>query len=194
MLVHENGLDKRGFVEWIFSPGMLFNTWDTWWKGQAKRPKPHEGLDLCLYRNQADRIVSLDGITRVPVMFDGVVVKIFNDFLGKSLFIEHRLPDDTDGRFIVIYGHTAPCDNLYVGKTVKQGEIIAAVAGAQSSGANVSPHLHISLAWAAGPLSYDRLDWSTIADRRVLALIDPLHVIAGGYSLMDRPGPLSPAL
>ncbi|MBW1780941.1 MAG: hypothetical protein JRL30_09405, partial [Deltaproteobacteria bacterium] len=89
ILIRENGLNEPGFKEWIFHPGMLFHATGKWWGDKALRHRPHEGLDLLLYRDQQDKIVSLDKKTRIPVMFDGVVVSIIHDFLGRSVIVEH---------------------------------------------------------------------------------------------------------
>src|SRR3989339_1498275 len=88
-LVRENALDECGFKGWVFYPGMLFNAKDKWWGDQGKRDKPHEGLDLCLYRDQQDRVFRLDEKTKIPALYDGLVVRIFDDFIGKSVMMEH---------------------------------------------------------------------------------------------------------
>ena len=68
---------------------MLFNSTDKWWGDQGKRDKPHEGLDLCLYKDREDKILRLGENAKVPVIYDGIVVGIVDDFLGKSVIIEH---------------------------------------------------------------------------------------------------------
>lgn len=62
-----------------------------WWGDCGERDNPHEGLDLCLYRNMEDDILRLDEKTNIPAMSDGVVVKIINDFLGRSVILEPPL-------------------------------------------------------------------------------------------------------
>ena len=117
-------MDEHGFKEWIFSPGMLFNASDKWWGDQGKRDKPHEGLDLCLYKDRRGRMRRLDEKTKIPVIYDGIVVGIVNDFLGKSVIIEHGLTDSDNNRFCTIYGHLNPHKGLHVGRIVKEGDII----------------------------------------------------------------------
>jgi hypothetical protein len=50
---------------------MLFNSTDKWWGDQGKRDQPHEGLDLCLYKDGKNTILSLGEKAEVPVIFDG---------------------------------------------------------------------------------------------------------------------------
>jgi hypothetical protein len=180
-IVRANALDKSGFKVWFFRPGMLFNSLDKWWGDHGERDKPHEGLDICLYKDRQDRILCLDGKTKIPAMVDGVVVRIFNDFLGKSLIVKHDLPKNDSGRFYTIYGHTNPLAGLHVGNIVKGGDIIATLVDPIDSKHNILPHLHISLGWASKYISYDQLDWETIGSRNTLTLLDPLHVIGEYY-------------
>ena len=83
-LIQKNALDKGGFKEWVFCPGMLFNSTDKWWGDQGKRDKPHEGLDLCLYKDRKDTILRLGEKAKVPAIYDGRVVRIVDDFLGNG--------------------------------------------------------------------------------------------------------------
>ena len=101
-LIRKNALDKGGFKGWVFCPGMLFNSTDKWWGDQGKRDKPHEGLDLCLYKDREDKILRLGEKAKVPVIYDGIVVRIVDDFLGKSVIIEHILSDFDNNRLCTI--------------------------------------------------------------------------------------------
>ena len=62
----------------------------------------------------------LDEKTNIPVIYDGVVVGIVNDFLGKSVIIEHDLADSDTNRFCTIYGHLNPHKGLHVGRVVNK--------------------------------------------------------------------------
>jgi len=164
-----------GFKEWIFCPGMLFNAADKWWGDLGKRTRPHEGLDICLYRNRHNRIVCLGKGTAVPAMFDGVVVKIIDDFLGKSVIIDHSFPGHRP--FCTIYGHTIPEGGIKAGRRVKEGDIIAAIADTGRSETGLFPHLHITIGMISDKTSYKRMDWETIGNDDVLTLVDPISVI-----------------
>ncbi len=183
--VRENALDDSGFCGWVFYPGMLFNALDRWWGDKGKRGKAHEGLDLCLFRDRRGRIQHLDEKTRIPVLHGGMVVGIINDFLGKSVIIEHApAADGDDGRSCAIYGHTMPQDDLCVGRVLKEGDIIGTLADTSKTKANICPHLHISLGWTAGTISYVKLDWETMRASHNLTLQDPMHVIDSHYRVL----------
>ncbi len=98
-LIQKNRLDKRGFSDWVFLPGMLFKSPDKWWGDRGKREKPHEGLDLCLFRDNQDKIVRLDGKIMIPAIYDSIVVRIIKDFIGKSIFLENSIPDTDSVKF-----------------------------------------------------------------------------------------------
>ena len=184
-LIRENALNKRGFKEWIFYPGMLFNAPDKWWGDRGKRDRPHEGLDLCLYRDRWDRILALDEKTKIPVMYAGTVVGVVNDFLGKSVIVEHGLRDKDNRRFCTIYGHTNPSVDIHVGRIVKEGDIIATLADSNRLKADIFAHLHISIGWASEVVSYDKFDWETIGASNTLTLRDPLPIIDWHYRTLE---------
>jgi len=172
------GLDLPGVKEWLFCPGMLFRSTGKWWGDRGRRNRPHEGLDLLLYRDQEERVLRLSEATPIPVMSDGVVVGIIHDFLGKSVIVEHPVPDRDDERHYTIYGHTRPQKNIRAGTAVKRGEAIATVAPPGRSAFPMAPHLHISVAWAPTAVSPDHFNWDTMAVSELLTLLDPLPVIS----------------
>jgi len=110
-----------------------------------------------------------------------VVVSILNDFLGKSVIMEHGFADSDNRKFCTIYGHTSPYDGIHVGRVVKHGDVIATLADAGKSKAGISTHLHISVGWIFKPISYDRFDWETIGAVDAMTLLDPLNVIDRRY-------------
>ena len=90
MLIAENDLDQGGFECWIFCQGMLFNSPDKWWGDYGRRDYPHEGIDLCLFKDGTSKLCRLTETTRIPVMQDGVVKAMFKDYLGIAIIIEHE--------------------------------------------------------------------------------------------------------
>ena len=184
--IQKNALDPGGFKEWAFCPGMLFHSTDKWWGDHKKRDKPHEGLDLCLYKDRKDMIVRLGETAKIPAICDGMVAGILDDFLGKSIIVESLFSGCDRNRLCTIYGHIIPKDHLHVGSFVEQGDVIAALADSRRFKTNIFPHLHISLGWASKTLSYDRLDWKNIGDPNTLTLLDPLQIIDWHYVIMGR--------
>lgn len=185
-LIQKNGLDQGGFNGWVFCTGMLFHSTDKWWGDWKKRDKPHEGLDLCLYKDRKDTILRLYESAKVTAIYDGKVVGIIDDFLGKSIIMEHLFSDRDKNRLCTIYGHTIPKYHLRVGSIVKQGDVIAILADSSRFKTNIIPHLHISLGWASETISYDRLDWKNIGGPNTLTLLDPLQIVDGRYFILAR--------
>lgn len=182
LLVRENNLERDGFRGWVFEKGMLFNSRKAWWGARGERNRPHEGLDFLLYRNKLGRDVRLGRETRIPVLYDGVVVSIVNDFLGKSVMVAHQIRDH--GRiFLSIYGHTAPTDRIRIGKILEKGEIIGTLADTRNSRSKIYPHLHLSLGWISNENLSPDLDWNKISDPKIVTLIDPLTVTDDPYHL-----------
>jgi len=192
LLMRNNAAEEHGFKEWIFSRGMLFSAVNKWWSGGGKRSRLHEGLDLCLYRNRQERTVRLKEGTAVPAMYEGVVVKIIDDFLGKSVIIGHSLPGHPP--FCSIYAHTIPEPGIEAGSRIHEGDVIAAIADTGRSKTGLFPHLHITIGLISDEKSYERMDWDTIGSSDVLTLLDPLGVIGGNYVIEDTDTLLNDAI
>jgi murein DD-endopeptidase MepM/ murein hydrolase activator NlpD len=185
MLIEENTLDQNEFIRWIFCHGMMFNSPDKWWGDHGLRDYPHEGIDLCLYEDRANRIRRINEKTRIPVMYDGVVKAIFTDYLGKAVIIEHEHSGSGTGRFISFYAHTKPLSEIKNGVIVKEGDIIATLADTDNSKSNIIPHLHFSLGIPNRSFSYDGFVWNTIRKPQMITLMDPLAVIDWPYQAPD---------
>jgi Peptidase family M23 len=186
LLIQKNALDPGDFKGWVFCPGMLFHSTDKWWGDRKKRDKPHEGLDLCFYKDRSDTILRLGETAKVPAIYDGIVVGMIDDFLGKSIIMEHVFPGGDKKRLCTIYGHTLPKDHLRVGSLVKQGDVMATLADAGRFKTNIFPHLHLSLGWTSELISYDRLDWENISDPNTMTLLDPLQIIDWHYFILPH--------
>ena len=119
-LLECNGLREAGFDQWAFSPGMLFKAPGKWWGDRGTRARPHEGIDLCLYTDETGRPFALDESTRIPVMFDGEIIKIEEDFLGQSVYVAHAIDDGHGRRLWTIYGHTRPADHIQPGDRLSE--------------------------------------------------------------------------
>ncbi len=184
--IRVNGLVKGGFAAWVFHADMLFGAKKYWWGAKKQRPGPHEGIDLCLFRDGNGKIICIDERTNVPSAYDGTVVKILDDFLGKSILIEHVFRGDGRSVFLTIYGHTVPSEGLSVGESVNEGQVIATVASRKGVKPHVPPHLHLTIGRSTRPILYEGLDWTTISAPERLQLVDPLNMIDGARVIIDR--------
>ena len=193
-LIHENSLDKNGFKEWVFHPGMLFNASDKWWGNQTKRNTPHEGLDLCLYGDRHGKIRRFDETTKIPAIYDGIVVGIVDDFLGRTIILEHDLSDHNNNRFCTIYAHINPLKSVHPGKYVKEGAVIATITEPLNSKVKTLSHLHISIGWASESISYDKFDWKTIGTSNTLNLVNPLYIVHRHSRVLNRISSMSELL
>jgi murein DD-endopeptidase MepM/ murein hydrolase activator NlpD len=181
-----NNLDSLGFKEWIFQPAMLFGSLDKWWGDFGKRQRPHEGLDLCLYRTKEGNINYLTGETKIPVIFEGQVVKVSADFLGESVFVGHNAYNSSGNRLYTIYGHIKPGKHIRPGKRLSEGDIIGVIADTGDSGVATPRHLHVSAAWIPNTMPVPELGWQTINDPARVVLLDPLSIIECPYSVTSE--------
>jgi len=182
-IVRENGLDRRGFKEWVFLRTMLFSAEGKWWGDRGKRTSPHEGLDICLFSDASRSLLRLKEETRIPAMYDGQVVAIIDDFLGVSIVLEHGLTDH-GGTFLTIYGHVVVREGLCAGKAVREAEVIGTLVDPGMSRGDIYSHLHVSLARPSVSASYAGLTWRDLNDSQLYTMIDPLAVIGGPYRVI----------
>jgi murein DD-endopeptidase MepM/ murein hydrolase activator NlpD len=189
MLIEENALDQSGFERWLFCHGMLFNSPDKWWGDHGLRDYPHEGMDLCMFKDRSGRIHRINEKTRIPAMQDGMVKAIYKDYLGKAVIIEHEHSGGSAGRLLSFYAHTDPRSEIEVGVIVKEGDIIATLADTTNSKSNIIPHLHFTLGLPSKSFSYDEFVWNTIRKPEMITLIDPLAVIDWPYQALDAGSP-----
>lgn len=190
MLVKENASDLREFDRWIFCKGMLFSSSDKWWGDHGQRDFPHEGIDLCLYKDSSGRMRRLDEKIRIPVMQDGTVKAMFKDYLGKAVVVEHQDPACDTGRYVSVYAHTNPGVNIDVGMNLKKGDIIATLADTSNSKARILAHLHFSLGLPSKSLYYGEFVWNRIRKPEMMTLLDPLPVIDWPYQILQAADPI----
>ncbi|GEM_PF-89308 len=182
-LLYLNNLDSLGFKEWIFHPAMLFGSLQKWWGDLGQRQKSHEGLDMCLYRTKDGKTHYLPRGTKVPAIFAGRVMKVSDDFLGKSVFVSHSVYNPNGSQLYTVYGHIEPERHIRPGYELGEGDVLGVLADTEKSGVAVPPHLHISVAWAAKPLAIQKLGWETLGNLSEVTLVDPLSVIQCPYSI-----------
>lgn len=176
-LVALNRPHLDNFKQWVFQPGMRFNSSEKWWGDLGRRPTPHEGLDLCSFEDLNGTIKTLGRHTRIPAAFAGEVVKIEPDFLGQSIYIRHEISDAGGRQLYSAYGHTLPVDSLAIGAQVAAGELIAVMSDFAGKKSAIQPHLHITFAWVAVPISLADLNWANLGKDSNITLLDPLAVL-----------------
>lgn len=173
-LVQHNGLD---FHRWVFLPGMGFGETEKWWD-DGKRPTPHEGLDLCLFEDRTGGICCLNTGDGIPAIHDGTVKGVIKDFLGETVIVAHDFFVDGHGNpLITLYAHTVPIHDIYINKSVKEGDIIARIAASDRMPGGMIPHVHITAGRLINGISHDQLDWVKISRREAMVLTDPFTLI-----------------
>ena len=177
LLIAANGLNPKDLQSWVFCPGMLFQSTDKWWGDHGRRDFPHEGIDFCLHTDRSDRVLPIDHRTRIPVMHDGVVRAMFTDYLGQAVVIEHADAQNGNRRFLSVYAHTKPQENIQPGVMVKEGEIIATIADTSRSKAKILPHLHFTLGLPSPNLVLEPFIWNDMRDPERVTLLNPFGVI-----------------
>jgi hypothetical protein len=186
LMLNANPSIEDDFLGWIFLSGMLFDAPEKWWGDYGQRDCPHEGMDFCLYRDRSFQMRQLDTHTQIPVIFDGMVRAMFKDYLGQAIVVEHDLPAEGIAfkeRLLTVYAHTQPMEGILPGRQLKQGDIIATIAGTDHSKASILPHLHLSMAIPAADLSYDAFVWNIMRDPERMLLLNPMHILdAGGQA------------
>jgi hypothetical protein len=187
-LIEVNFLTAFGFDRFLFFPGMLFNANEKWWGKGGLRAASHEGLDMCFFAGTIGEKFRLDETIQVPMVYDGIIVHIMDDFLGKTVVTRHDFGSTFSGPVLSLYGHTQPDPHLQIGDRIKQGEVFALISDAGKRSKLLPPHLHITLAKAwmlppAGQLTWEMLNG---VDRSVF--MDPLVILDVDYSVMDNDG------
>ena len=179
-----NYILELGFEECVFHPGMLFDSTDRWWGDWGNRDKPHEGLDLCLYRDRYGENHSLDEKIKVPVIYGGKVVRVIDDYIGKSEFVGHDICDSKGNQLYTVYGHIEPYNEVSRGKMLIEGNIIATITDTRGKKVEISPHLHISIAWIPECLPCEKLNWKSLGDSKIVSLLNPLKVFDCKYTVL----------
>jgi hypothetical protein len=185
-LVQHNNLLQRGFAQLAFYPGMLFNAQDKWWGDGGRRANPHEGIDICLYRDRSGAIKLIPKTARIPVIYAGQVKRILNDYLGSTLYLAHEMYDSRGNQCYTIYGHVAPCAGIAPDDSIRDGEIVAAIADTEDRKINILPHVHISVAWIPENFPSEQLNWSMLNQASVITLLNPLDIFSCTYTVLEK--------
>ena len=117
-------------------------------------------------------------------MFEGEIIKVEEDFLGKSVYVKHSLRGDAGEVLFTIYGHTKPCEDIGEGAFLREGHVLGTASGVKGRETKLLPHLHLSVAWVPDAFPYERLDWQAVGDREIVKLLDPLQLLRCKYSIL----------
>ncbi len=168
----------NNFERWVFYPGMLFNSLNKWWGDKKQRKTAHEGIDLCYFKEKNGEINKLPKNIKIPGTFSGNIVKIEEDFLGKSIFLGHNIFSQDQRQLYTVYGHTNPLDSIKSMQKIEAGEVIATISEFQRERMDIHPHLHITFAWVPASVNFDYLNWQNLANNPGITLLDPLAILS----------------
>lgn len=171
-LGRENGLDVRN---WLFEPGMRFGARRQWWGSRRQRQTPHEGVDFRFFEDHAGQRHVLGVDTRVVAMYDGVILALFDDFLGQTILVAHDVLA-AGKRLHTLYGHCRPAAAITNGSRIGEGTSLGTLSA--SEGKTTSPHLHLSLAWLTESFAAVVVSWPQLLRSAEVCFIDPLPHMA----------------
>lgn len=176
-----DSLRQNGFKQWLFYPGMAFNTKIKWWGDFGTRDFPHEGVDFCLYEGSDGRVFHFKANSVIPVIEDGAVRAVFKNYLGHAIIVEHGQWPGSEKPLLSIYAHTIPLPMVEPGLPVDKGSVIATTTDTRNAKAKILSHLHFSLGLASPDLFYENFYWNLIREPVNVELLDPLEVVQVPY-------------
>jgi len=169
----------------FFFQGMMFGSERKWWGKKGVRTFSHEGLDLCFFAGTGNKYFRLDESVNVPMLYDGKVEHITNDFLGKTVITRHFRDNPEKPELLSLYGHLDPEKNLKIGDEIKEGQIFAKINGFEKQNKILLPHIHISLAKPDLLPPANRLEWEFLNTVNRDVFIDPLELISSQYTAIE---------
>lgn len=167
---------------WVFYKGMLFLGMEKWWNKGRIRPKPHEGLDVCYFRDKKSKITSINENTIIPAPYDGIVVSIKEDFIGTSVFA--KLDLSSEYPLLWALGHMNLEMSIQRGTKVKEGMPLGTLAPVLKRGSGLLPHLHVSVGFFKTVDMLEIIDWHKLNDRSYIQLLDPLPLLFKNYEII----------
>jgi hypothetical protein len=172
-LARANGLDDR--VKWFFYPGMLQDSPYKWWADFGRRPKTHEGIDICFFK-EGKKMSCLAKDALVPAMGSGLILNRCEDFLGETLVVGHEKFDYFSSKLIFVYSHLKIQENLKPGSRIEKGQIIARIFDTSQKQSKLLPHLHFSCMEPMENIPFHDLNWNLFSNRRKVNLINPVYI------------------
>lgn len=119
----------------------------------------------------------------IPAIFDGIIVRDHQDFLGQTLYIQHEQFQQNSKTLYSLYAHIAINDKLpkKIARDMPIG-VIAEVPGLSP----VPPHLHLSMAWLENTLDTTSINWNNIASHESVHLVDPLGFVRNNLEMTQN--------
>lgn len=167
-------LNSLSFRRWVFEPGMEFLSESKWWGDRGHRGQRHNGLDLLFYETDKGELRTLEEDTKIPIIYEGRIVKSVEDFLGYTLFAAHEIYDG-DFQLFTLYGHVLQFPDIAGGEPLSEGTIIATLPATR--GGKVPIHLHISAALTPKNLPLENLSWKRLNETEDITFFDPREII-----------------
>ena len=172
-----NGVVVAGDSKPLFKPGTLFNSKEKWWQGKGQRRTAHEGLDICFFQSDYGKLETIDSGWKVPVLWSGTVVRICDDFLGRTVIVSHGSPETQANELMSLYAHLQPETWLERGKHLDGDDVLGRIAAIDADKTSILPHLHISLLWNEFPFASAHLEWERLSQRQGVIFVDPLSYL-----------------
>jgi hypothetical protein len=170
-----NKLEKDHAVNWLFYPGMLFLSGDKWWGDFRFRSTPHEGIDICFFRGDRNKIQCFNPEIQVPALENGRLINICNDFLGQTLVVESRKIQPAHTGVLTAYAHIRPAAPLKINDNIKKNQIIATLCDTVKN-PQLPPHLHLSCFEIPKSVKAEELNWSFFSRSIHASPINPVFL------------------
>jgi len=161
------------FGQWLFHPGMLFETRRKWWSGAGLRGTAHEGIDFCSVLTAEGTVCRIGPEDRFPAILPGRVALVLDDLLGQTLVLEHPEAPGDGWPLASLYAHARPVDAVQPGCLLQAGDPVVTVPPPKRSINGMHAHLHLSVIRVDPARPLDQLDWRRINARDGLQLESP---------------------
>ena len=167
--------------QWLFHPGMLFGSSCKWWGTGGERSTPHEGLDFYTFIDERGGVGTIPVFTEVPVLFDGIICCVCDDFLGQTLVVCHEIKESSYQAVATIYSHIEPAAALKIGRHLQAGVVLGTLARPATS-STVPAHLHLSVIGLPDQKAGFDFDWQNVANLQI-EFLDPFQFIALSFQV-----------
>jgi hypothetical protein len=131
-------------------------------------------LDLRFYENHDGRLETISEGTKIPLIYEGRIVRIIKDFLGYTIFAAHEMFDQ-GAQLFTIYAHVQPATDVQIDRFLSEGKVIANLAGTKNM--KVPAHLHLSLAFIPKTVRVENLTWQILDEFEDIIFLNPKDII-----------------